>query len=255
MGPVTRDAPPRTAALVAGYGQSAGPFHELAPRLQATLVATFGADFTPRPPATVHTTLIGLDPCAPVPKRGEAERLRDSSTVDVPGLCGAATDAVRGEPLRLRFGFPDADLLVHSRGERLHHRSLVVDPRRRQVVLLGWPVDRSGSPTLRLDRLRHDLEAYGTRHRYREDGRWQDPDAHLVLGELDLVPHDVEQRLAGVRAWLAAAPWTTEVGPDDLAVVVYDDPRLPPESTVRLAAADLVRQSQARPASGSTSGM
>jgi hypothetical protein len=227
-------APVRSASLVAWYGREDAALAALREGLGNALLAALGDGFVPRPPRTLHTTVIGLDDAAPVPLGGEERRLREAAARDPAGLAAAVRAGLR-DPLVVQVGgFPDADLPVSSRGQRLHHRSLVHDAGRGQVVLVGWPVTGDGTPTLRLDRLRHDLEGHGVRHRYADGEDWQDPDAHLVLGETRGDVRDVEPALADLRTRLAARPTRLVVRATDVRVVVYDDPRLPLDTTAVL---------------------
>ncbi|GAB3989765.1 hypothetical protein [Nocardioides marmoraquaticus] len=207
-----------TSALVVHYGSAPGsPLWQLAESVQREVVDALGTVFEPRDPATVHSTVLGLDD-TPADAHARLGRL--------------VRDHLADDPLVLQAGgWPDADLPVSSRDRRLHERTL--SRFGRTVVLLAWPVDDDGSPTTRLDRLRRELVAAGGRHRYPLDAEHADPDAHLVLGtlrteaDLDRVDHD----LSRARVELARSPRQLAVGPDDLVRVTYDDPSLPPART------------------------
>lgn len=213
---------PTTSALVAHYDSTPGSasgsaLWRLAEGVQGHVAAALGDDFVARDPATVHSTVLGLD----------------DTPVSLHGPLGARARALLAEqPLRLQAGgWPDTDLPVSSRGRRLHERTL--SRFGSTLVLLAWPVEDDGAPSTRLDTLRRELVAAGGRHRYPLDSEHQDPDAHLVIGTLhpDADPAEVDRRLVDARGALAAAAYHLVVGPDDLSVVTYDDPSLPRAST------------------------
>jgi hypothetical protein len=201
--------------------------------VQADLAARLGASYLPRPLATTHSTLIGLEALGPLePSEGLRARLRDTRHADLGGFAGHLRRALHEAPVTVQFGgFPDRDLGLSSRGRRLHERSLVAD--RDQVVLIGWPVDAAGHPGPVLDRLRRDAGRFGFEHRYPLSETAIDPDAHVVVGELvDGVPADeLSAALAAARAALAGRPRRVPLRWDDLTIVVYDDTRLPLDST------------------------
>ncbi len=206
-----------TSAIIAHYGSEPGdPLWVLAEEVQQQLAAALGDDFVPRDPATVHTTVLGLD------DTDEAVHVR---------LAELARELV-AQPLLLQAGgWPDADLAVSSRGRRLRERT--VSRFGDVLVLLAWPVESVGVPTMRLDSLRRELVAAGGRHRYPLDAEHQDPDAHLVIGRLregaDTTAAD--RALARARDLLARTPRLLRVDPDDLSVVTYDDITLPRATT------------------------
>lgn len=207
-----------TSAIVAHYGSEADdPLWPLAVAVQRDVSTALGDDFVARDPRTVHTTVLGLD---------------DTPAELHAPLTALVREQLAADPLRLQVGgWPDVDLPVSSRGRRLHERTL--SRFGRTVVLLAWPVDPHGAPTTRLDALRRALVAAGGRHRYPLDDEHLDPDAHLVIGVVrdDADLDAVDAALQDARAVLAATRRHLDVGPDDLSVVTYDDPTLPPATT------------------------
>ncbi|WP_030483182.1 hypothetical protein [Nocardioides aequoreus] len=207
-----------TSAIVAHYASEPGdPLWPLATAVQRDVASALGDDFLARDPRTVHTTVLGLD---------------DTPAALHAPLTGLVREQLAAEPLRLQVGgWPDVALPVSSRGRRLHERTL--SRFGRTVVLLAWPVDPHGVPTTRLDALRRALVAAGGRHRYPLDEGHLDPDAHLVIGvvrdDADLDAIDAGLQVA--RTLLAQQPRHLDIGPDDLSVVTYDDPTLPPATT------------------------
>lgn len=207
-----------TSAIVAHYGSAPGdPLWELSEAVQHDVAAALGHDFVARDPRTVHTTVLGLD---------------DTPAELHAPLTALVRAQLAAEPLRLQVGgWPDADLPVSSRGRRLRERTL--SRFGRTLVLLAWPVATPGTPTTRLDALRRSLVAAGGRHRYPLDDEHLDPDAHLVIGVVgdDADLDAVDTALDAARDLLAATRRHLDVGPDDLTVVTYDDPTLPPATT------------------------
>lgn len=233
---------PRSASIVAFYG-SAEPaaFAEAVIGVQADLIARLGAAYLPRVVASTHSTLVGLEALGPLEPSGECgTQLRDTRRADLAGFAGQLRRALHEAPVTVQFGgFPDRDLALSSRGRRLYERSVVAD--RDQVVLIGWPVDAEGHPLMVLDGVRRAAARYGIEHRYPLSQTAHDPDAHVVVGELvDAIPADERgAAMAATRAALAERPRRVPLGWDDLSIVVYDDTRLPLDTTVTVPWGDL----------------
>lgn len=219
-----------TAAVVAYYSATAPPgLDDYVGEVQANLRALLGDAVRPRAVATTHTTVIGLDVLAPLLGSGDLPLdLAERAPGDLHGFCRRLRSLVDSHDAGIRFGgFGDEDGSFSSRGQRLHHRMLGAD--RGQVVLVGWPVDQAGRATTMLARWRAELVGFGVRHRY----PLPDPDAHMVVAELDpAVDADLLTRsLDTLRARLAAYSCFVPVRRENLSVVVYDDPRLPLATT------------------------
>jgi hypothetical protein len=206
------------STVVAWYGDKPSDLAELVRRLQQETGRCCG--FVPRPVPDVHATILGLE-TAVAPR-------------DLDGLLHHLVDAFDGDPLDIRFGgFGATDRRLTSRGRTLDERTLGVWGEK--LVLIGWPVTPAPSP--RLAEIRRGCEEFGFRHKYDRD-----PDAYLVLGELD-DPAGVDT--AGLVERLRGAVLTTPVrvrlDVDALALVEYVDPRLPAATSRRWPIATLTR--------------
>lgn len=233
---------PRWASIVAFYGATQpAAFADAVAGVQADLAVRLGASYLPRPTATVHSTLIGLDVLGPLDSSDDLRaRFRDGGGADVRGFAGHLRAVLEDEPLTVQLGgFPDRDLGLTSRGLRPYQRSVAVD--RDQVVLIGWPVDAAGRPLMVLDRLRRAAARFGIEHRYPLSETAHDPDAHVVVGELvEAVPTEVlAAAVTAARAALVGRPRRVPLRWDDLAVVAYDDTRLPLDTTVTVPCEDV----------------
>jgi len=165
----------------------------------------------------------------------ETDDLLHATDVDLAGLLPAVAEALERRPLLIQYGgFAPGDERLLSRGESLFSRSL--QQVGHQVVTVGWPVSDSGRPTMALHDLRHELTRFGFEHRYPLTAAEPDPDAHMVLGDLeDHVPAGLpEEVLAEARLSLSELPCQVTLRPEQLRVVFYDDPRLPRDSTASL---------------------
>lgn len=236
------DGEPLSASVVAYYGPVKPPaFAEAVAGLQSAVAAGLGTSFLPRPLVTTHSTVVGLDVLGPVHRSGDlVGRLRDDPRADLAGFAEHLRAVLDGSAVTLQLGgFPDRDLGLTSRGQRPYVRSVTAD--RGQVVLVGWPVDDAGRPLATLDRLRREARRFGIEHRYPLTASEQDPDAHVVVGELAAgVPTDeLLAALGAARGALATRTCRMPLRAEDLAVVAYADPRLPWETTVRVSLGDV----------------
>ena len=192
--------------VVAFYGPKPEPLGALIDTVQRAFGAALGDAFRPRPVHDVHATILGLEDA---PDRAD----------DVAAFLAAE---LRARPVDLQFGgFPAGDTAFLSRGRTLHERS--VGP---EGVVLGWPVER-GRPTARLGELRRDCARFGVIHKYHRGTTTLDPDAYLVVGEVDGArPGAVE----AVRTALER-PTSVRLTAADLSIVRYVDPALPRASS------------------------
>lgn len=201
---------PARSTVVAWYDRLPDALAGLVGEVQATATALLGDAFTPRDPAEVHATLVGLE--------------RAAAPFD-PAPLAAHLAAVLAEPLTIRFGgVPRDDRRMRSRGQGLYDRAFVAWADR--AVLIGWPVVADVA-TADVADVRDGCATYGATHRY---GR--DPDVYLVVGDVAGAPPDrVAAVEARVRADLAAAPVRVPLSAADLDLVTYADPALPRAST------------------------
>lgn len=204
----------RRATIVAFYG--IGRLDGLITALQAELVAALGPEFRPRPRPTVHATVIGLE-------------LRIAESTSIRGVARHLREALRQEPLCLRFGGFDGSAAHPGFDDKgtLFERTLYV--RNGNVVLSGWPVDPADHdrPNNRLAELRKDCERYGFVHKYHDPTRPDllDPNAYLVVGRLRPV---VTRPLSDLtRSGVLARPTTVPLTSDDLSIVDFESSELP----------------------------
>jgi hypothetical protein len=220
------------AAVVAFHGRGKpSVLGDLVRHLQNNLALDLGGAFVPRDLDTVHSTVVGLDSAAPASRRSLPALLADAGT-DLAGLAAALVPALDARPLRLQYGGFEPDRPgLRSRGLPLHERSLTRSGS--HVVLVGWPVDGHGEPTLDLHDLRCTASHHGFAHRYPLTDQEPDPDSHLVIGTLgDAVDEGVvAAALAAGREHLRRHPVHVDLHPRDLAVVLYAQPDLPLDST------------------------
>ncbi|WP_142107447.1 hypothetical protein [Pseudonocardia cypriaca] len=164
------------ATLVAFYGAKPASLDRTVRALQDAASSVLGTRFRPRAVDDVHATLMGLDQPA---ENGVAPHLAQAVR--------HLLDVLRSERVVLQFGgFSPGERTITSRGRSLHDRTLGVVAR--QIVLIGWPVREAPlgrAPSMRLADLRYEFERYGFRHKYHAPGMGPDPDAYMVLGEVD----------------------------------------------------------------------
>lgn len=199
---------PSRSTVVAWYDALPDALSRLVTRIHTVGTASLGDAFTPRDPAQIHATLIGLE--------------RATGPFD-PASLSAHLHAVLRAPLAIRFGgFPRDDRRMLSRGQPLHDRAFSI--RDGRAVLMGWPVvDDVPRPVLA--EVRDGCTALGVTHRYATD-----PDVYLVIA--DVAATDGGPALeAAVRGDLARTSTTVPLSAADLCVVTYTDPALPRASS------------------------
>jgi hypothetical protein len=205
----------KSTTVVAFYGPKPEKLGTLIATAQHALSKTLGTAFRPRPVDDVHATIIGLE---------DAPEAAD----EVAAFVGAT---LRAAPLDLQFGgFPKAETALLSRGLTLHERSVVLGGR--PAVVIGWPVEH-GRPTARLGELRRDCARFGVVHKYHRGTTALDPDAYLVVGDLEPAI-DLEVLAEAERAVRAAVldrPTHVRLTASDVSLVRYVDPALPRASS------------------------
>ena len=201
--------------VVAFYGPKPHALSTLIGAVQEALGAEVGSAFRPRAVDDVHATILGLE--------------------DAPGSAGDVGAFIAAElrtaPIDLQFGgFPADETALRSRGRSLHERSAVLDGGR--AVVIGWPVEH-GRPTARLGELRRDCARFGVVHKYHRGTTALDPDAYLVVGDLEPAI-DLEVLAEAERAVRAAVldrPTHVTLTASDVSLVRYVDPALPRASS------------------------
>ncbi|MBG6065208.1 hypothetical protein [Micromonospora ureilytica] len=233
----------RHATLVAFYAESKpSGLGDYVGGVQRRLVELLGGLFQPRPMPDVHATIIGLESFGRVQPPQELTELRASGSgrPDIAGLCAYLNTTLGQHPPQIQFGgFPNRDLGVTSRGQRLYTRTLTTNAN--QVILMGWPVDESGQPTEELERIRRDLQKFGVVHRYHKQAHDRDPDLYLVIGRVKQGDLSETGALEAIRLELSQATFTTPLLPDALRVATYDDTDLPLSTTRAWPLTDFLR--------------
>jgi len=201
---------PRRSTVVVWYDRLPDALDRLVGRLQVLVGTALGGAFTARDPGQIHATVIGLE--------------RAPDPLD-PGPLAAHLRAVLTPALTVQFGgFAATDRRMLSRGLPLHDRG--VGLRDGRVVLMGWPVV-DDHPCAALADVRAGCAASGVDHRYGHD-----PDAYLVIGDLEALPADrVGAVEAALRAELARTAVRVTLSADDLSLVTYADAALPRASS------------------------
>lgn len=199
------------ATVVAWYGAKAAPLQALIGGLQDVARRVVGTGFTPRPPADVHATILGLETPVPGVRR------------DLEGLVRYLAAELGREPLDVQFGgFAGTDRRMRSGGETLYRRSLVAQGT--LLVLVGWPMAPDPSP--RLGEIRRRCERYGFRHKYHRRPDDLDVDAYLVVGDF-AQPGQGRALMEELRHEVLAAPVRVVLGVEDVSLMQYVDTRLP----------------------------
>lgn len=131
----------RHATLVAFYAESKpSGLGDYVGGVQRRLVELLGGLFQPRPMPDVHATIIGLESFGRVQPPQELTELRASGSgrPDIAGLCAYLNTTLGQHPPQIQFGgFPNRDLGVTSRGQRLYTRTLTTNAN--QVILMAGP--------------------------------------------------------------------------------------------------------------------
>ena len=230
---------PVNVALIAFYGEKPESFAALIREAQR-LLKSLGDAFCPYDLRQVHATLIGL----------EAHVLHDGT------ILNANYQALRREsrimrsadvlevvressslPLTVRIGGyrAEATYPFSSRGHHPWRRSFSIQGTR--AVALGWPVDGAVYPPS-LDAFRREMNRANVLHKYHAEPGDIDNDLFFVLGTVrpdGAEPPRLEAMEQRLREFLSGTSVELDVDRDDLQIVGYVDPMLPPASTVRYA--------------------
>ena len=216
--------------LVAFYGPKPRSLTGLVAELQRELHDLLGDGFEAYPLQQVHATIVGLEgewvggSLVNVNYRRVQGREAPMSIRRVVEVARAALPlTIRVAGYRRRQSYP-----FTSRGLHPYVRSFSIQGG--TAVAMGWPFD-GGGYSQRLGELRRRFEEAGVLHKYHVPGGELDNDLFLVLGrvagqrETGRSPEAAEDAL---REMLASRdPLELDVTRERLALVAYDDPRLP----------------------------
>jgi hypothetical protein len=218
--------------LVALYGPKPQALADLVLEIQSGLSDQLGDAFSPYTMEQIHATLVGLEGY-----RTEAGIMNSSllETGGAPGpmdLDGLFRFLLNTPllPLNIRIGGfrRHATYPLTSRGQHLYARSFVL--RRREAVVIGWPVNNDKYP-MSLDRLRRHCMDYNVLHKYHQGEADVDNDLFMVLGRLRcerISPEEYTSVESCMRELLSSRqPLDFTIGVKTLSVVAYDDRSLP----------------------------
>jgi hypothetical protein len=224
-------------SLVAYYGHKPGPLRQLIEKLYTCLADQLGGAFQPYHLHQVHATLIGIELFR---KDGAfyshwyRENIGIGEPIDLSGLL----NYLRRElpDFRIKIGGYEAQL-DHgflSRDDHPYDRSFSFQGS--TAVVVGWPAVRGTKGWLydeAVFQLRRSFEQFYLCHKWHKDG-YRDNDCYLVLGSVDraLVSEAALQRVGEeVRNTLTVNGFIIPFTYESLAIVAYDDPKLPLGST------------------------
>ena len=225
--------------LVALFGRKPAVVAEFIHKAQELLHKDLGDAFTPYELEQVHATIIGL----------EGQRLSGGAVVNTNYLTFQRTPApmdldraiaiVRGsKPIRIRVGgFREgAAYPFKSRTEHPFNRSFVIDTGKQTAHAMGWPVESDTYPAS-LDRLRRSLNEANIFHKYHRRSEDTDNDFFFVLGRVQperATRNALEHVTRSLRERMASTELHIDIDPACLSIVGYDDPALPPGSSIRI---------------------
>ncbi|NND05048.1 MAG: hypothetical protein HKN87_01595 [Saprospiraceae bacterium] len=207
-----------------------------------------GMFFQPYANEQIHTTLMGLERLVD----GELcvnlniyESLGEKRPIKLIGCLDVFEYFLSGVQIRLGGFNPTNDQFL-SWDERPYQRSFGIHPSTGKVVLNGWPMSNQGVSMAFSDciwQLRKRLyQEHNLRHKYHQ---YADNDVFMVIGDI-VNPHqpatekheaflaDLEGLQKEVRAFLSTtSPYYFPIDLEDLALIAYEDPRLPVDGSKR----------------------
>jgi hypothetical protein len=226
-------------ALVALYGEKPPGLARLIVDCQEQLERALGAAFLPYTVEQVHATILGLEQTVGAPGENAhfAQLRHERRQMDFAGLL----DLVRTTPtlpLTVQIGgFADRAYGFTSRGRTPYARSFTQQGDK--AVLMGWPIQPAGKGRMiypeQLDELRRAFQPLHFLHKYHATPADVDNDFYFRIGLIDM------SKVAAARLQTAAAdlrhylsirqPLLLPVGREQIAIVAYEDERLPPSTT------------------------
>jgi hypothetical protein len=225
--------------IVAYYGQKPLALAHLIEACQQQLQRSLGAGFQPYELAQVHATILGLEQVedGSGDNRNFAQLRDERRRMDVAALLEALRTTKR-LPITIQIGgFADRPYPFTSRGRTPFARSFNIQGDR--AVLMGWPLNPTAKGSAAyppvLSELRRAGEAFNVLHKYHAAPRDMDNDFYLRLGLLDAATISADALAtasADLRAYLGIVqPTIHSIHLEQLALVAYDDERLPLHST------------------------
>lgn len=201
------------------YGAKPPAFTTFLQSLQQIAIDTLGHIFDAKPIHDIHATLIGL----------ENAHLTDQQF----GQLRQYINTAFKPPLHIQFGgFKQGDdYLFKSQNQQLFDRQIGI--RGQSVVLIGWPIDTHNQPTLALEIIRRQCQAFGVTHKYHTTPDATDPDCYMVIGTMSqpLSMQMSQDFLARSHHFLTSSLQKITVSSSDCKVVTYTDTSLPSDTT------------------------
>jgi len=226
--------------LVARYGHKSPDLSRYLESCGQIAASVLGDAFEPYDLRQIHATIVGLEhPGDSIRENACFHRLRGRSVeMDIPGFLDSLRKAPE-LPFRVQIGgFTETDRPFLSRNASPYLRSFSVQGDK--AVVIGWPrrtnaTGEAGEHPLTLDALRRRAQRFGILHAYHGSETELDNDFFFRIGLVrrdavsDGAVRNFEQR---IRRYMSnEPPLIQRVGLDDLHVALYEDERLPLDST------------------------
>lgn len=226
--------------LVALYGDKSPELSRFLESCRQIASSVLGNGFEPYDVRQVHATIVGLEHDGGSTRENACfRRLRGRRVaMDIPGfLDSLSTSSELSLQIQLG-GYGETDRPFLSRNATPYRRSFSVQGDK--AVVIGWPrrigaTGEAGEHPLTLDALRRSAQKFGILHAYHGSETDLDNDFFFRIGLIrrgavseDAV-RDFEQRIR--RQMSSRPPLILRIGLDDLHVALYEDERVPLDST------------------------
>lgn len=229
-------------SLVAFYNDMPPELAALILACQKELHAAFGADFQPiSVKQQAHATIMGLQRLDAEGYLNQSFSLYrgESREMDFEGLLSYLKESPHF-PLNLQFaGFEKRDYGFLSAGRLPYFRSLSISPA--SITVMGW-AKLAENFSQSIYQIRKELERYHFLHGYHRNETDRDNDFYMRIGYLNperARAADIPEFEERIREFLAAQnPVNVQLKRDDLYIIVYEDPKLPPDTTHSWKASD-----------------
>ena len=209
------------ATLVSHYGNKSDELSAYLRQLQEYLSNSFSTGFRPYSLEQIHATIIGFES----PGAEPASILSLLRSAELPSF-----------EIQIGGYAPSRDYGFLSQAQHPAVRSFSVQ--QDTAVAMGWP----GGGANDIDRLRRSFNRINIRHKWHQSKMDIDNDFYFVLGRLNrnsLGDGKIEVVEQKVRSYMAAIePLILTVDSGTLAVVFYQDPELPRDTSVAYAITD-----------------
>ncbi len=233
--------------IAAFYGQKPSAFVAFLNDIRRIIAnAPIGSSFRPYTDAQVHTTLMGLErriTSTGIYNLNLYQSTREERRMQIAGCVSLIETWI--QEIKIRFGgFDQADDRFLSWNQRPYLRTFGIHKSTDKVVLNGWPVvEKDGEHQISdgIWQLRSQLcQRHHMQHKYH---RFQDNDVFMVLGDFP-DPYPISSRASQrfiddreiierhVQTFLSrSSPYYLDLTLDDIRLIRYRDPSLPPDQT------------------------